>query len=168
MESERQVIYNLYHMLPDDVQQHCFRVSVLLKELGKTEQLNINELELIGIAHDIGKFYIPDSILYKPDKLTTLERQIIDQHSFYGYQMLKEKGIKDDIAVPVLYHHSFTPPVFGNFKLPVPTKKQIHYSEALKIVDVFDALKEKRTYKEAFSDEDIANIMFNNFISIQK
>ena len=48
-------------------------------------------LTLCGLLHDIGKVIIPDEILYKPEKLTDEEFEMMKSHVNLGYDILKEK-----------------------------------------------------------------------------
>ncbi len=50
-------------------------------------------LTLCGLLHDIGKVIIPDEILYKPEKLTDEEFEMMKSHVNLGYDILKEKNI---------------------------------------------------------------------------
>jgi len=43
-----------------------------------------------AFLHDIGKMAIPDAILRKPGALTEPETEIMREHCFRGYQMLKK------------------------------------------------------------------------------
>ena len=43
-----------------------------------------------AFLHDIGKMAIPDAILRKPGALTEAETEIMREHCFRGYQMLKK------------------------------------------------------------------------------
>ena len=42
-----------------------------------------------AFLHDIGKMAIPDEILRKPGKLTSDEMEVMQEHCYRGYQMVK-------------------------------------------------------------------------------
>lgn len=114
--------------------------------------------------HDIGKVGIPDYILLKPGKLTTEEFEIMKTHSMIGYQTLAKIASKfnenmflsmgKDIA---LYHHEkwngggYPMGLSGN---DIPLSARI-----MTIADVYDALRSKRVYKEAFSHDKSIEIL---------
>lgn len=104
--------------------------------------------------HDIGKVAVPDSILRKPGKLTAEEFEIIKLHTITGGTIIKEtfKELGSDayreIAYNVArYHHEkwdgtgYPDGLAGN---DIPLCARI-----MAVADVFDALSEKRCYRDA-------------------
>lgn len=70
---------------------HSRRVANLTA--GAARQLGVNGTALVQIEHgallhDIGKLKIPDSILWKPAKLTDIEMQTMRRHAEFGYAFL--------------------------------------------------------------------------------
>ena len=60
---------------------------------------------ICAYLHDIGKMFIPLSILNKPDKLTPEEYEIMKTHTTLGYEMcIKDLELRP-YAVGPLYHH---------------------------------------------------------------
>jgi HD-GYP domain-containing protein (c-di-GMP phosphodiesterase class II) len=56
-------------------------------------KLNDREIELCHFAghlHDIGKIGVPDSILTKKSKLSSIEYEQIKKHSEFGYNILNK------------------------------------------------------------------------------
>lgn len=138
---------------------HSIRVAALCKKEAQILGLNEELAYEIGLNHDVGKIYVPQSILNKKEKLTELEKELIDKHAYYGYKALKEAGYKRDIYIPVLFHHGEE-----NAKstiLEIPTKEEQQYINILIIADIFDALTSKRPYKEKMSQEEALVIMRN-------
>lgn len=108
--------------------------------------------------HDIGKVGISDSILLKPGRLTPQEFEIMKTHVQIGYETLSKVGqqynknqfltMGMDIA---LYHHEKWDGTGYNKGLKgseIPLAARI-----MAIADVYDALRSKRVYKEAYSHE---------------
>lgn len=106
--------------------------------------------------HDIGKITIPDSVLHKPNKLTTEEFNIIKTHTTEGGKIIKQvlSGVTDykyvKIATEVaIYHHekwngSGYPEGLKGEEIPVSAR-------IMAICDVYDALTMERPYKKAFT-----------------
>ena len=65
----------------------------------------IEHIHNIALLHDIGKIFIPDHILNKPEPLTDEEFEIMKQHTTYGSDILKEIKIFPDMALGAEYHH---------------------------------------------------------------
>ncbi|WP_047515485.1 two-component system response regulator [Methylophilus sp. Q8] len=112
--------------------------------------------------HDIGKIGIPDHVLLKPGKLNDEELELMRKHPEMGAKILDNSTsplIKLAHSV-ALYHHekwdgSGYP--FGLKGEAIPVEARI-----VAVADVFDALLNKRPYKEAWPVEDaIAEIEAN-------
>jgi diguanylate cyclase (GGDEF)-like protein len=72
--------------------------------LGEDESV-VRRAELAGRLHDIGKVLIPQAIWRKPSALSRYERQVVQQHSDYGYQMVCVVPGLLDVAEVVRQHH---------------------------------------------------------------
>lgn len=106
--------------------------------------------------HDIGKVGIPDRILLKPGKLSTEEFNIMKNHTTIGANTLhevKEKYPNNkylDIGIDIAqFHHekwNGTGYPQGLYGENIPLSARI-----MAIVDVYDALRTKRVYKEGYS-----------------
>jgi len=97
----------------------------------------------------VGKAKIPAEILNKPGKLTDEEFGYMRQHTLFGYQILKDKGsYSDAILKGVLQHHE----KLNGKGYPMGVgDEQIHlFARIISVADVFDALVNKRVYKEPF------------------
>lgn len=138
--------------------EHSTRVAALCAIIAPKIGLRAEKAEKIGYLHDIGKTYIAPKILKKNGPLTPLERSLIDQHSYIGYEMLREAEEGPEIILPILYHHGF------NKTKPVPINESISertfkYTALLHTVDIYDAMSHKRIYRDALPFEDIKEIL---------
>lgn len=133
--------------------EHSIRVSRYAHSIGKEWGLDENLLDLAGLLHDIGKLFVPKTILSKPGRLTAEEKHIMDQHAFLGYKYLEDKGVDEKIRLLVLYHHDLI-----NALLDLPEELK-EYSGILSTCDIYDALTSKRPYRDAFSSVDAYKIM---------
>ena len=118
--------------------------------------------------HDIGKVGIPDSILLKNGRLTDEEFTIMKTHSSIGGNIINaiSKDLKDDNSQYLRHckdicmsHHER----WDGKGYPVGLKgEDIPLSARIvSIIDVFDALINKRCYKEAYSYEDTVKIILD-------
>lgn len=116
--------------------------------------------------HDVGKIAISDTILNKPGKLTPEEFEIMKTHTSEGVKLI-DMAIQDvgDNAYLTLgreiagCHHekwdgSGYPLGLKEKEIPLPAR-------IMAVVDVFDALMSKRSYKEAFFFEESVEIINN-------
>lgn len=137
-----------------DTQSHCYRTVELAVWLARKLEIPATELPSLArgaLLHDIGKIGIPDMILLKPGPLTDAERQVMQQHSVLGYEMLRPiASLQDSLAV-VLYHHEdydgtgYAEGLKGD---DIPRGARIFH-----VADVYDALTQVRPYKPAWTHE---------------
>ncbi len=114
--------------------------------------------------HDIGKVGIPDSILLKPGKLTVEEFAVMKTHVQIGYETLAKVGqqydrnefLKMGMDIALNHHEKWDGSGYGRGLKgsSIPLSARI-----MALSDVYDALRSKRVYKEAFSHEKSLQIM---------
>ncbi|CAN2046906.1 3'3'-cGAMP-specific phosphodiesterase 2 [Candidatus Magnetomoraceae bacterium gMMP-13] len=156
VETQKEVIFTLGEVVETrskETAHHVRRVAELSYLLALKANLDQNDVDLIKIAspmHDLGKIGIPDSILFKPERLTIEEFEKIKPHSNIGYQMLKnsKRKIIEAAAIIACQHHER----WDGSGYPRGLKgENIHiYGRIVGLADVFDALSHKRVYKEAW------------------
>ncbi len=148
-------------------------VRILAEGLRKTEKYSnyitpeyITDLYNSSILHDIGKVSTPDAILMKPGKLTFEEFEVIKQHTIVGGNALKaaDTRVGDQSFLTLgrqiaYYHHES----WNGKGYPEGIKgKDIPLSARIvALADVYDALTSPRVYKEAYSHEKAADIIFS-------
>ena len=139
---------------------HSVNVSVLGLLLGDRAGLNQQELRVLGtgaILHDIGKLVIDPAVLNKPGRLTEKEFLEIKNHPQKGYNLLRERGIGEDIAGIALTHHE---KLNGHgYPLGIPAEQLSTLSRITAIADIYDALTADRVYKKAMHPFDALDIM---------
>ena len=114
--------------------------------------------------HDIGKVGISDAILLKPGKLTLEEFELMKQHTVLGAQTLetarnqypRNAFINMGIDVARSHHERWDGTGYpdGLTGIEIPLSARI-----MAVADVYDALRSKRCYKEAFTHETSRDII---------
>lgn len=110
--------------------------------------------------HDIGKMFIPPSILQKPTKLTPEEYEIMKTHTTIGYKMCMNDLKLRPYAAGPLYHHEgldgsgYPNGISGN---KIPYEAQI-----IRVADEFEAITAKRQYKSHIGIVDALNILIDH------
>ncbi len=110
-------------------------------------------LRMASLLHDVGKIGIPGQILTKPGPLTTDERQVIQRHPQLGYEILEPLVDGELIRRWVVQHHERWdgrgyPQGLGGEEVDLPGRILI-------LAEVYDALRESRSYKPAWPTERI-------------
>ncbi|RDH84646.1 MAG: histidine kinase [endosymbiont of Galathealinum brachiosum] len=141
-----------------EAKNHTRRVTEYSKLLATKLGLSNRDVELIASAaplHDIGKLGIPDSILFKPGKLTTEEFETMQNHPAIGYSMLShsKRDILKAAAIIAHQHHE----KWNGSGYPWGLRQNdIHvYGRIVALADVYDALLSERHYKKAWPLDDV-------------
>ena len=139
---------------------HSTRVAKLALKIGRQLELTdrqLDQLELAGILHDIGKIGIPAYILDKPGKLTDEEMVSIRKHPVIGARILEPIKVFTHIVPMILQHHE---QYAGNGYPDGIAGTQIDLgARILSVADVFDALVSNRPYRKAMPMEKALAIM---------
>ncbi len=132
---------------------HSINVAVLSMGLGEFLGAGPSETRAFGLAgllHDLGKVRIPREILNKPGKLTPEERSVIEAHPVDGARMILEGKEPLDLAAAVAYEHHICLDGRGYPLLRYP--RPAHFASRLvHVCDVYDALRTRRPYRDAWS-----------------
>src|ERR1043165_1027066 len=90
-----------------ETEGHSKRVTAFTIAIARAMGLSGDKIRVIArgaFLHDIGKMAIPDAILRKPGALTEAETEIIREHCFRDYQMLKKSPFLSE-ASEIVYAH---------------------------------------------------------------
>jgi len=116
--------------------------------------------------HDIGKVMVPDEVLNKSGRLTSVEFDLVRQHSYeFGRHILERNRLKNPFLKNiVMYHHAALyekeercyPDNKGPGEIPL-------YVKIAKLADIYDAMTSKRCYKEAFNQVNVVTEIFRKY-----
>lgn len=141
---------------------HIIRAGILSKMLGLAAGLLESQAELLKYAsmmHDIGKIGVPDRVLFKTDRLTEEEFDIIKTHPEIGAEIIGEHDVevlKMAKQIALGHHEKWNGQgyPYGLSGTDIPLVARI-----VAIVDVFDALTNVRPYKAAWPVEEAVELL---------
>lgn len=156
---------SLYNTIPRATREHMERVGryseyffrVLCQKFPDAMSRSVHPQfpeysEEIFRYHDLGRAYIPTSILNKVGKLTDEERQIIQNHTIYAanavesiYRFPYEDQLLQDFFDVAMYHHERYDGAgypFGRKAEEIPLLARI-----CAVADVFDGIVSWKPYK---------------------
>jgi putative nucleotidyltransferase with HDIG domain len=107
----------------------------------------INTIARGAFLHDIGKIAIPDKILNKPGKLEPEEFNVMKEHAYHGFQIVKKIPFLAEAAEIVYSHQEW----FNGSGYPRGLKgEQIPLGARIfSVADTLDAITSDRIYRPA-------------------
>ncbi|GFZ86842.1 HD family phosphohydrolase [Compostibacillus humi] len=136
----------------DYTYRHNIAVGAIANLIGKwmgLDQQQLLQLTVAGLLHDVGKMLIPETILNKPGKLTYQEFIIMQKHTIYGYEILKETiGVTHRQALVALQHHERMDG--SGYPMGIKGDKIDLFSRIVAVADVFHAMTSRRVYQDQF------------------
>lgn len=134
--------------------QHSERVMDVAVWIGRQLKLDSQRLEVLRVSallHDLGKQGVRDEVLFKPDRLTDLERAEMATHAAHTQNILDRivypTALRDVPRIAAWHHEKMD----GTGPFAVEGSQIPIESRILSVADVFDALLSPRPYREALS-----------------
>ena len=139
-----------------ETEGHTQRVTKVTLRLAQA--MGVSEADLIQIRrgsllHDIGKMPIPDKVLLKADALDEEEWEIMRQHPVNAKKLLSSIAyLKPALNIPYYHHECWDGSGYpeGISGEDIPLEARI-----FAVVDVWDALRSKRRYRGAWTNEKV-------------
>lgn len=154
---------NLLDSLDLYTRKHCENVATITCNLCRKLHLSKGFTEYCTICaylHDIGKLFVPSSILQNPSQLTPEEYEIMKMHTTLGYKLcIKDPKLRPYHAGAYYHHESLDGTGYpqGLVKKDIPYEAQI-----IRVADEYDALVNKRQYKSHIGITDALKIIIEN------
>ena len=133
-----------------ETEGHSKRVTAFTMAIARAMGLSSDSVRVIArgaFLHDIGKMAIPDAILNKPGKLDPAETEIMKEHPYRGYQIVKKIPFLAE-AAEIVYAHQEK---FDGTGYPRGLRaEQIPLGARIfAIADTLDAMTSDRPYRKA-------------------
>lgn len=138
--------------------EHSQRVALIARQLAAdfgVEGPELEQVEIAGLLHDIGKLRVSENIIEKPGSLTSSERATMHRHSYDTFRILQRVFYDSKIPIWAGFHHETLrgdgyPFKNGNQELDLVCR-------IIAVADIFQALAQERPYRKTMSLEYILN-----------
>jgi HD-GYP domain-containing protein (c-di-GMP phosphodiesterase class II) len=135
--------------------------TLLAEELGFNEPGERERITIGALLHDVGKKFVPASVLCKPGKLNDAEWRLIKAHPTRGYEELCDREDMDFGQLMMVYSHHER--IDGKGYPVGLVGEEIHdWAKLLAVVDVFEALTGNRPYRSAMKANEALEYLDRN------
>lgn len=139
---------------------HCERIAFTAVAMGLAlglDRSRILALHRGGHLHDLGKVGMPDSILFKPGKLTAEEWKIMRSHPARGEEICRPLASLAPVLPIIRHHHerwdgSGYPDGLSGDQIP-------YLARIVQVADIYDALVNPRPYKPGYEPKQALRIL---------
>ncbi len=162
LDQNMQYQLNILGSLDVFTRKHCENVASIVCRICQYLHCSKSFTEYCTICaylHDIGKQFIPPSILQKQSALTDEEYKIMKTHTTLGYKICMNDPKLRPYAAGTIYHHEA---LNGSGYPNGLTKDDIPYEgQIIRVADEYDAIVSKRQYKTHIGIVDTLNILID-------
>lgn len=157
-------LFDMLHCLrdlEDETFVHSINVALISNTMAKWLNFGKKDIEtatLCGLLHDIGKLTIPKEVMFKTEKLTEEEFEIVRSHTTKGYNILQSSDINIHIKMTAIMHHERCDG--SGYPMSMKGDQIDRFAKIVMIADVYDAMTSARVYRGALCPFEVLS-MFN-------
>jgi HD-GYP domain-containing protein (c-di-GMP phosphodiesterase class II) len=147
---------------------HSVNVCIFSVALGRRvglSKLQLYELGLAALFHDVGKSRVPIDVLQKSSALSDADWRAIAAHPWLGVLALFQMRGQQELpyrAMVVAYEHHMKRDLTG-YPRPIRDRELSVYSKIVAIADAFDAATSRRSYQSVpFTPAEVMHELRNN------
>lgn len=162
--TEGQLLDYIYNMTPNEDEltyTSSFNAALLCGTFANWLNLEPDEKKLLilcGFYYDLGKWNIPNDILWKPGKLTEEEFALVKRHPVSGYAIVRnDTNLNEHIKNCVIMHHERYDG--SGYPFRMKEEKIDKYARYLAIIDTYIAMASPRSFRSAFTPLQIIGIL---------
>ena len=144
----------------EDTWNHITRINnycaILAEDLGMGKEY-VHDLSFMAQMHDVGKLQVDPNILKKSSHLTGDEFEKVKLHTVYGARIIGDHPrLKIAREIAMSHHEKWDG---SGYPLGLSSEDIPRSARIVAIVDVYDALRSKRPYKEPFGHVEAVEII---------
>lgn len=143
---------------------HSISVAKLCVSMALCQKFSKKEVDIMAtsaLLHDIGKIFVPKSILNKVTHLTDDEFVAIRKHPTTGAKYLDSIGLFEPIVIETICQHHEN---FDGSGYPKHLKgdEVNKYAKILRVMDSYDAMISNRPYHHSRNSKEVITILVSS------
>jgi diguanylate cyclase (GGDEF)-like protein len=140
--------------------EHSRAVAQLARRLAEAmafQEEELTAIEIAGLVHDVGKIGVPEEILGKQGKLTSIERRVMERHPEVAARLLEQIPPLREV-VPLVFCHqerwdgSGYPNGLKGEEIP-------QGAQVVAVCDAYHALTSARAFRSALMPEEARRVL---------
>lgn len=153
VKDKNNILDYLYNMPPgadDMTHAHCLNSALIAGVFApwlKLSPENSEILVLCAFCYDVGKLMLPNSLIWKPDKLTDAEFIKIKSHTLLGFELLKDLNLNPHIIKATLMHHERCDG--SGYPSRIKGERIDTFAKLVAIIDCYEAMTSARMYRQS-------------------
>ena len=124
--------------------------TAIALDMGKPT-LEVEQIRVAALMHDVGKITIPAEILSKPGRLSDIEFELIKLHSEAGFHIVDSARLDGQIAQIIYQHHERCDG--SGYPRGLSGTELLPESKVLMVADVVEAMVSHRPYRAGLGVE---------------
>ena len=150
------VFIQMIDLRDDYTGKHSQRVAKISAVIGRMIDVKLSDIAALvrcAQVHDIGKVYVPDSILRKKGALTSEEYEIVKKHTVKGSFLIeKVESLKPAFYVVRNHHEHWNGSGYPDGLKGTETHQ---WARIIGIADAIDSMAVNRIYRQVMTKEEI-------------
>lgn len=150
VETTLKIVDNMVQIRDPYTAGHEQRVGLIASKLARKlgwSTIRCDQMNMIGLIHDVGKISVPAEILSKPGKLSEYEYSLIKEHAKIGFDILSPINFEFPLPEAVLQHHERLDG--SGYPQGLKGEQIIMEARILAVADVFESMTSHRPYRPA-------------------
>ena len=145
-----------------DTFSHLVNVSsyavALAVRLGVTDHAELGAIGTGGMLHDLGKRWIPESVLNTVGSLAPAEKELFERHAQRGYEELYGRNdLRREQMLMAYQHHEHMDG--SGYPVGITGREIDPWSRLCAVVDIFESLTGRRAYRESHDPLVVAKLL---------
>lgn len=151
--TEANLLDYLYNLMPNEdlfTYSHLLNSALVAGVFADWLSINSQEKDMLILCafyYDLGKLLLPPYLLWKTEKLTNEEFELMRNHTVLGFKAVMNTPLDSNIKRSMVMHHERMDG--RGYPRGIKGNEIDFYSKMLAIIDTYEAMASPRTYRQS-------------------